>query len=84
MPTSFLLTAQGHFLLITQTDSSSCSSTGKETEQRSRTLSSTIDILDRYSIQMFTILKPPADDRPAPYHFPSKLSQKNAYSAYSE
>ena len=84
MPTSFLWTAQGHFFSITQTDGSSYSTTGKETEQRSRTLASTIDILDRYSIQIFTILKPPADDRPAPYHFPPKLSQKNACSAYSE
>ena len=38
MPTSFLLTRQGHFLLLTETDNSSCSSIGncigKKTEER--------------------------------------------------
>ena len=37
-----------------------------------------------YSIQVFTIFKLPAGDRPAAYHFPPKDSLKNAYSAYSE
>ena len=72
------------FFKITQTDSSSCSSTGKETEQKSSIPASTVYILDRYSIQVFTIFKLPAGDRPAAYHFPPKDSLKNAYSAYSE
>ena len=65
-----------------QTDSSSCSSTAKETEKKSSTPASTVDNLDRHSIQIFTIFKPPAG--PAAYHFPPKLSEKDAYSAYSE
>ena len=63
-----------------QTDSSSCSSTAKETEEKSRTLASKVNNLDRYSIQVITIFKPPAGAT----HFPPKLSQRNVYSAYSE
>ena len=61
MRTSFLLTqARALFSVkITQTDSSSCSSTGKETEQKSTIPASTVYILDRYSIQVFTIFKLP-------------------------
>ena len=66
----------------TQTDSSSCSITAKETEVKSSIPASTVDNLDRYSIQIFTIFKPPAE--PAAYRFPPKLSQKNAHCAFSE
>ena len=74
---------KGACFKITQTDSSSCSSTGKETEQRSSIPVSMVYISDRYSIQMFTIFNLPAGDRPAAYHFPPKLSQKNACSSFS-
>ena len=46
------------------------------------TPASTVDILHCYSNQFLQSM-PSAGDQPAAYHFPPKLSQKNAYSAYS-
>ena len=80
MPTSFLLTRRGHFFFYINTNLQLFLFYQRQRNRReASTPASTVDRLHRYFIQIFTIFKPP----PA-YHFPPKLSQKNAYSAYSD
>ena len=67
---------------LTQSYSSSCSGSSKETEERPAHPHYGRHFAP-HSVQFFTIFKVPAGNQRAAYHFPPTLSQKNAYSAYS-